>query len=176
MASHSIRPTLDLAAGRLGFDQDLPRALAYHQVDTPEAVGWRVIGTRTLLVPISGIHAGVREDYLLRLDFVAGREWPPRAQFVNPETLAYVVGEDSGYLPKLDHPEVHVHPAYQPSTGTGPIQLICCSATFEYYDVLHGGEDAILWQDDDTFLVTLAAIGRAIASAHYTGRHPADAA
>ena len=176
MASHTTQPTLDLAAGRLVFDQDLPRALALYGAGTPEALGWRVSGNRTLLVPMTGTHAGQREDYLLRLDFVAGRDWPPSTQFVNPETLAYVVGEDTGHLPKLSHPEVQVHPAYKSQIMSNPIQLICCSATLEYYDVLHGGDDAILWQAGDTFLVTLSAIGRAMASEHYAGRYPADAA
>lgn len=176
MASHNLQPTLDLAAGRLVFDEDLPRALAYHEAESPQALGWRVVGNRTLLVPISGMHADAREDYLLRLDFVTGRDWPPRAQFVNPETFTYVVGKDTGHLPQLTHPEVQVHPAYRSQAMSLPIQLICCSATFEYYDVLHGGDDKILWQARDTFLVTLAAIGRGMASEHYKGRHPADAA
>lgn len=176
MASHTVRPTLDLAAGRSVFGQDLPRALALYGVDAPEALGWRVNGKRTLLVPITGVHGTQRDEYLLRFDFVAGREWPPSAQFVNPETLTYVVGRDTGHLPKLSHPEVHVHTAYQAPHMSAPIQLICCSATFEYYDVVHGGDDAILWQANDTFLVTLSAIGRAMASEHYAGRHPADAA
>ncbi len=158
------------------FDQDLPRALAYHGVDTPEALGWRVVGNSSLLVPISGTHANARENYLLRLDFVTGRDWPPRAQFVNPETLSYVVGMDTGHLPKLGHSEVQVHASYQSQAMATPIQLVCCSATLQYYDVLHGGDDAILWQARDTFLVTLAAIGRAMASEQYTGRYPADAA
>jgi hypothetical protein len=174
MASHSIRPTLNLAAGRAIFAEDLPRALQLHSVGEPEALGWRKHSSSALLVPVSGVHEGVTDEYLLRFDFVTDRNWPPKTQFVNPETLRYVVGQDTGYLPRLGHPEVNVHPAYATPVLQAPIQLICCSATFEYYDVLHGGDDAILWQASDTYLVTLAAIRRAMASAEYQGRHPAD--
>jgi hypothetical protein len=176
VASHTVRPTLDLAAGRQVLDQDLPQALALYGVATPEALGWRVHGNRSLLVPIKAIHGEIVDDYLLRLDFVTGRDWPPRAQFVNPSSLTYVVGKDTGHLPRLNHPEVNVHPAYQSATGASAAQLICCSATFEYYDVLHGGDDAILWQDCDSFMVTLAAIRRGLATPHYEGRYPADEA
>lgn len=174
MASHDVRPTLDLQAGRAVFEEDLKRALALHGVEAVEELGWRVHGHRRLLVPITGIHAGIVDEYLLRLEFQTGRDWPPSAQFVNPDTLKYVVGSDTGHLPRLGHPEVHVHPAYDSPTTSSKIQLICCSATFEYYDVKHGGDDAILWQRSDNFLVSLAAIRRAMASEHYQGRYPAD--
>ena len=165
---------MDLAAGRFVLEEDLPRALALHGVDTPEALGWRIFGTRSLLVTFTGTHEAVQDRYTLRLDFLTGRGWPPSARFVNPETLDYTVGRDRAYLPNLQSQEVYVHAAYQSSTGGGPIQLICCSAVFEYYDVLHGGEDEILWRETDTFLVTLAALGRAMSSPQYVGRHPAD--
>lgn len=174
MASHDERPTLDLRAGRRVLEEDLRGALALHNAETPSDLGWTVQGGRCLLVPITGAHADKVEQYLLRLEFLTGREWPPSAQFVNPGTLKYVVGKDTGHLPQLGHPEVHVHPAYVSPTTQSAIQLICCSATFEYYDVKHGGEEVTLWQSSDNFLVTLAAIRRAMSTAHYQGRYPAD--
>jgi hypothetical protein len=173
MASHQTRPTLDLAAGRLVFEEDLPRALALHGVADPADLGWVRHGARSLLVPFTGDHVGVTDKYTLRLDFLTGRDWPPSARFVDPETHDYTVGSGQHHLPNLQSPEVHIHPAYQSPAG-GTIQLICCSAVFEYYDVLHGGDDAILWRTTDTFLVTLAAIGRAMASLHYVGRYPVN--
>lgn len=173
MASHQTRPTLDLAAGRLILEEDLPRALALHGATDPIELGWTRHGTRSLLVPFTGLHSGVTDAYLLRLDFLTGRDWPPSARFVDPATQEYIVGGDQHHLPNLQSPEVYMHPAYQSPTS-GMIQLICCSAVFEYYDVLHGGDDAILWRNTDTFLVTLAAIGRAMASPHYVGRYPAN--
>lgn len=174
MASHQIRPTLDLAAGRLILEEDLPRALTLNCASKPEVLGWTRHGSRSLLVPFKGVHAGAEDSYLLRLDFLTGRGWPPSARFVNPATRDYVVVRDQHHLPNLQSPEVHMHPAYQVPATDGMIQLICCSAVFEYYDVLHGGDDAILWRESDSFLVTLAAIGRAMASVHYVGRYPAN--
>lgn len=174
MASHNERPTLDLRAGRRVFEEDLQHALNLHSAEAPADLGWRVHGPRSLLVPIIGTHADTVDQYLLRLEFLTGREWPPSAQFVNPDTLKYIVGQDTGHLPQLGHPEVHVHPAYVSPTTSTAIQLICCSATFEYYDVKHGGEETTLWQSSDNFLVTLAAIRRAVGTPHYQGRYPAD--
>ena len=176
MARHDARPSLDLEAGFRVFEEDLARVLAVRGAAAPADLGWKVVGKRTLLVPVAGMYGGAVDTFLLRLDFVTRREWPPKAQFVDPATLAYVVGRDRSSLPQLNHPEVHVHPAYQRDPSAQKIQLICCSATFEYYDVVHGGDDAILWRSNDTFAVTIAAIQRAMASEHYLGRHPADEA
>ena len=174
MAAHNVRPTIDVAAGRAVFEHDLPRALTFRGASAPEHLSWKIVGARSLLIPFRARIAAVSEEYLLRIDFLTGREWPPSARFVNPETLDYVVGQDAHHLPILQSPEIHVHPAYQPASGGQPIQLICCSAVYQYYDVLHGGDDAVLWRETDDFLVTLAAIGRAMSS-HHCGRHPANA-
>lgn len=171
MASYAARPTIDLAAGREVLDHDLAAALALHDAASPEALGWHRDGSRRLLVPLRGVHNGKADEFLLRLDFKTGREWPPSAQFVDPATLAYRGVVDQHHLPQLRSPEVHVHPAYACPHLHDPVQLICCSATLEYYDVLHGGQDELVWRNDDTFLLTLAAIGRAM-SQHYFGRFP----
>jgi hypothetical protein len=167
VAQHGERPTIDLAAGRAVLAEDLPRVLRFLEAETPERLGWKQVDARTLLVSISGTHASMCDDYLLRLQFMSGREWPPSAQFINPETLDYQNPKDTHHLPVLEGTEVHVHPSY--SGPNGPIQLICCSATFEYYEVLHGGEDRILWTASDDFLVTVNAIRRAMGIA-YKGR------
>ena len=169
MASHAIRPSLDVHAGRQVLDQHLPRVLAFLN-QTMEQLGWRQPSARTLLVPMRAQHNGLTDEYLLRLDFLAGPEWPPSARFVDPESLDYRPLVDQHHMPQLTTPEVHTHAAYQ--TGDGrTLQLICCSAVFEYYDVSHGGDDSILWQDTDTFLSTLRAIERAF-QISYQGRFP----
>ncbi|WP_434732989.1 hypothetical protein NL154_16435 [Rhizobium sp. YTUHZ044] len=166
MAVHGSRPSLDLRAGRQVLDQHLPRVLEF-EGQSMEELGWNQLSDRTLLVPMRGTHEGVVEEYLLRLDFIAGADWPPSARFVNPATHDYAGQSDQHYLPQLTSPEVHVHPAYPGPDGV--IQLVCCSAVFEYYDVNHGGEDAILWRTGDTFRNTLSAIGRAFRT-NYQGR------
>lgn len=167
MATHGERPSIDLAAGRTVLAEDLPRVLRSLGAGTPEDLGWRKLDGRTLLVPMHGTQDGKREDYLLKLRFLTGRDWPPSAQFVNPETLDYQIPADFHHLPIVASPEVHVHTQY--GGPSGRIQLICCSATFEYYDVLHGGEDRHLWQPADNFYLTISAIQRAMGS-HYQGR------
>ena len=52
------------------------------------------------------------------------------------------------------------------------IQLICCSATLEFYEVLHNVEQQHLWSESDTFFTTVMAIRKAFAS-FYQGRFPA---
>lgn len=174
MASHQVRPTMDLAAGAAVMANDLPLVLAARNAKEPEDLGWKALGKRSLLVPFVGTKDGESEDYLLKLTFMAGREWPPSAQFVNPTTLNYILGEDRIHLPDLRSPEAHVHPEYNCGQTGKPRQLVCCSATYEYYDVLHGGEESILWRTTYDFGVTIDAIGRAFAE-HYHGRHPANA-
>ncbi|MER8842844.1 hypothetical protein NKH86_29915 [Mesorhizobium sp. M0913] len=167
MASHGVRPTIDLQAGTQVLDQHLPRVLSFRG-QTIEELGWSRPSDRTLLVPMRGTFGGNTEEYLLRLDFLAGSDWPPSARFVNPATLDYAGLAEQHHLPQLTSPEVHVHPAYQNPSGQ-KIQLVCCSAVFEYYDVNHGGEDTTLWRTGDTFNHTLAAIERAFRN-HYSGR------
>lgn len=167
MASHTQRPNVDLAAGRQVLEEHLPRVLALKGRSLSD-LGWRRPSDRTLLIPMAGTHAGVREEYLLRLDFLIGREWPPSAKFVNPETLDYQLGADQHHLPIIASPEVHVHSAYGSADGR-TLQLICCSAVFQYYDVVHGGDDAILWRSTDTFIHTVSAIERGLTT-HYSGR------
>lgn len=150
----------------LVLDETLPRALEF--LGTPIAeLGWERVSANMLTVPMA---AGpeLSDRYLLRLNFLTGREWPPSAQFVNPDTLEYEVEKDIGHLPRLQSPEVHLHPSYSGPNGR-PMQLICCSATLEFYEVLHDVQLQHIWRDNDTFLVTLDAIRRSMVS-HYHGR------
>ena len=169
MASYTERPALDLGAGRAVLDEDLPKALRRADVECLDELGWSRPNPHTLLVPLLGSLGGTTETYLLKLHFRTGRDWPPGAQFVNPDTLDYAYPADVRHLPILESPQVHVHPQYNANGYLS--QLICCSATCEYYDSLHGGEEKFLWQSTDTFLVTLDAIGRAMNSAAYKGRN-----
>ena len=169
MASHSVRPTMNIDAGKQVLDQHLPRVLKGLN-QSMEELGWVRHSSRTLLVPMHAERDGTRDDYLLRLDFKAGPEWPPSARFVDPQTLDYRVHLDQHHIPQLTTPEVHTHAAYQSGDGR-VLQLICCSAVYEYYDVSHGGDDAILWRETDTFLHTVKAIQRAF-NTSYQGRFP----
>ncbi len=169
MASYTERPVLDLEAGRAVLEEDLPRALEHNGATSPDELGWSQPNPSTLLVPMVGMFAGQSETYLLRLHFRTGRDWPPGAKFVNPVTLTYVYPDDVCHLPILEANHAHVHARYD-SNGYAD-QLICCSATLEYYESLHGGDPKFLWRPTDTFLVTLDAIGRAMNSPAYKGRN-----
>ncbi len=173
MARHDERPTVDLAAGRAVLADQLPRVLRFLEAESVEQLGWRQADKRTLLVPVHGLLDGRRDDYLLRLRFMTGSDWPPSAQFVNPATLDYRIPADYQHLPVLRAGDVRVHKKY--NGPDGPVQLICCSATLEYYDVLHGGEERHLWTANDNFYQTISAIQRAMGR-EYRGRETAHAA
>lgn len=158
-------PQLDPRAGALAFAEDLPRVLALCGAKGPEDLGWRVHNPLTLLVPMTGQRGDVHDDYLLKLGFQAYRAWPPSAQFVNPETLMFAKGDDDMWVPRLTSGECQTHLAYTHPRG-GTIQLICCSATLEFYDVSHGVEEAMLWSSASTFYSTIVAIRRAFSTAY----------
>lgn len=168
MAQANQRPTADAQAGAAAFDEDLPRVLDLLGAPSIESLGWSKPNRLTLLVPTSGVHNGTKDDFLLRLGFQAYRAWPPSAQFVNPATLTYVMQRDQRFVPRLASPECHTHLAYQ-KPGGGTVQLICCSATLEFYDVLHSVQPEHVWKGTETFLTTITAIERAMTSC-YTGR------
>jgi hypothetical protein len=164
---------VNLAAGKAVLENDLQRVLDLgYEGATLEELGWQKVGDRVLLIPLKAEKDG--EQYLLRLEFLAGSDWPPSAKFVNPETQGYVMQTDQHHLPQIASPEVHVHASYERKADKQQVQLICCSAVFEYYDVEHGGDDATLWRPTDTFLITLRAIERAMRT-HYLGRFPQHA-
>ncbi len=172
MARANEQPTLDIQAGAAAIDEDIPRVLRILGASSLEQLGWSRPNRLSLLVPMVGIHQGIKDEYLLRLGFQAYRKWPPSAQFVNPETLSYVVPQDQHFVPKLTSPECHTHTAYQRTPQGSKAQLICCSATLEFYQELHSVEAHHLWRETDTFFTTLVAIKKALA-AHYEGRFPA---
>jgi hypothetical protein len=111
---------------------------------------------------------GAVDPYLLRLGFTHYDEWPPSAQFVNPATGAFVLGEDNVHLPRIEGSnELSVHADY----GETHIQLICCSMTLEFYAVKHGVEDRHLWQQGThTLWTTIHAIDRHLTPQWYRGR------
>lgn len=168
MALVGVTPVLDPKAGLAAFEEDLQKVLALEGVTSPEELGWRRVGKQTLLVPMEGVNGGIPDTFLLRLSFQAYRQWPPSAQFVNPETLTFEPGKDSHHVPRLISNECHTHLAYAHPSG-GTVQLICCSATLEFYDVLHQVEPQHLWDGRSTFLSTIVAIRRAMTE-HYQGR------
>jgi len=162
VATAGEQPTLDVIAGANALDEDIPRVLRVVEASTIEDLGWSRPDRLTLLVPMIGTHLEKKQEYLLRLGFQAYRRWPPSAQFVNPANLGYIYPQDQHYVPKLTSPECHTHVAYE--RAQGKIQLICCSATLEFYEVLHSVEPQHLWRDTYTFLVTIAAIQKALGS------------
>jgi hypothetical protein len=173
VAQANVVPTQDLQAGAAAFDEDLPRVLELLGASSLEAMGWSRPNRLSLLVPAAGRWQGREDRYLLRLGFQAYREWPPSAQFVNPETGGYVYPKDQCCVPMLTSPECRTHVAYRRYPQASPIQLICCSATLEFYEVLHPVTPEHLWRETDTFLTTIMAIRRAMTS-FYGGRNSAD--
>ena len=117
---------------------------------------------------MTGSLNGGMDNYLLRLDFQAYRTWPPSAQFVNPETGVYSHPDDKRFIPRLTSSECHTHDAYARPNG-GTMQLICCSAVLEFYEVSHHVEDQHVWRQTDTFFTTIVAIRKAFVSS-YGGR------
>lgn len=168
MGKAGAAPTIDLGAGRAALDADLPRVLRALDASNLDELGWTRPNALTLVVPLEGRHDSAVDRFTLRLGFHAYPSWPPGAQFVNPATLAYDGAGDRVHVPRLVSPECHTHVDYQKSNGE-KIQLICCSATQEFYDVLHPVDPAHEWRDGSTFLTTFFAIQRALKS-HYQGR------
>lgn len=163
-------PVLDIARGIASLDEDIPRVFTVLGKTSIDELGWKRPDKSTLLIPMEGILNGDVQHYLLRLAFPAYRRWPPSALFVNPETLAYQYPADQHHLPMLTSPECYIHPSYA-FPNARPGQLICCSATQEFYDMAHQVEPDQLWKEKNTFLTTIMAIRRALASS-YGGRFP----
>ncbi|MDA9440579.1 hypothetical protein XH98_15970 [Bradyrhizobium sp. CCBAU 51745] len=161
-------PTIDVQAGVTALEEDIPRVLRLLNAEGIEQLGWSRPNRLTLLIPMTGIMNAARDDYLLRLGFQAYRRWPPSAQFVNPATLAYQHPVDQQFVPRLTSSECQTHTAYS-KPGGGTLQLICCSAVLEFYEVLHDVQPEHIWRDTDTFFKTITAIRRAFATA-YSGR------
>ncbi len=170
MAKANEAPTIDLQAGLAAFEEDLPRVLNILDAPSVESLGWLRPTKLSLLIPMTGQMGENKESFLLRLGFQAYRKWPPSAQFVNPDTGGYVYPRDKEFVPRLASPECQTHDAYQ-LPGGRQIQLICCSATLEFYEALHSVEPHHVWRDKDTFLTTLTAIRKALTSS-YQGRFP----
>ncbi|HJU08322.1 MAG TPA: hypothetical protein VJ727_07575 [Rhodanobacteraceae bacterium] len=169
MAQINESPAIDPAAGAAALEEDLPRVLRMLGATSIEELGWSRPNKLTLLIPISGVHQGNTDDYLLRLGFHAYRTWPPSAQFVNPETLSYSYPQDQHFVPQLTSGECRTHVAYP--HGTNKIQLICCSATLEFYEIKHNVAQEHLWSETNNFWTTVNAIKRAMAS-FYQGPFP----
>jgi hypothetical protein len=160
-------PVQDIAQGQAAFARDLERALRGATLDDR---GWAKPDDLTLLVPLFGTTAGGGKDaYLLRLGFDHYPTWPPSAQFVNPLTLAYRLGEDAKWVPKASvGNEIAFHTNYRNKDG----QLVCCSLTLEFYKVSHSVDDAVIWNGEkQSFVATIAAIKRALVPPHYAGRN-----
>jgi hypothetical protein len=151
------------------LDAHLPLALRGR---TLEEAGWARPDPLTLLIPLFGVCGdGTRDDYLLRLHFLYYPDWPPSAQFVNPETRTYRHPDDVRWLPRIDGTgEISVHAQYD-APGGGKVQLICASVTLEFYQVLHSVEERLVWDSRvQNFSAALAAIERVLRQPFYKGR------
>lgn len=168
MAEIGQDPVLPTPASALAaLERDLPVVL---EGRTLEQAGWLRPEPLTLVLPLLA-DTPPRDFYFLRLNFAYYSEWPPSARFVNPYTLEYQIGSDRHWLPKIEGtPEIQVHENYG-SVG----QLICCSATLEFYQIRHDVKAENVWNpktdpDAHNFAFTINAVKRALLSAFYKGR------
>lgn len=160
-----VRPVLNNPLrAKEALERDLPKAL--RNID-----GWQRLDDLNVIVPQYARNTnGEVDNYLLKLNFAYYPQWPPSAQFVNPETLNYLYPADIKWLPKIEGTsEIAVHASFQ-NVG----QLICNSMTLEFYQVNHGVEDRHLWNEDNcNFSATINVIKQYINSNYYKGRQGA---
>lgn len=173
---------------RAALDRHLDKVLGGRVL---EAVGWHRPDPLTLYVPLRGYTSATSasaygfdpsepptdgqqlfaeapegDDYLLRLYFSHYPTWPPSARFVNPATKEFGPHEKE-WLPNISGAsELHVHAAY----GDGGEQLICCSATLEFYLVNHDVQERHRWRPGSSFAITLNTLSRYLRPPTYTGR------
>ena len=171
MAEAGKAPVLSTPADAIvALERDLPTALKGR---TFEEAGWRRLDDLSLLVPMAGLREGVIDKYYLRLGFAYYDDWPPCAQFVNPNTLEYNLDVDKCWLPKIEGTEeIRVHDAFD--FEGRKLQLICCSLTLEFYLVKHGVNEQHVWKPGKhNFAGTLNQIDWALKSEFYKGRQHA---
>ncbi len=165
MAKEGETPVPDQTRGAEALREDLPKVL---QRRTLEEAGWCQPDLLTLLIPLFAQRDGQTTDFfLLRLYFNCYPIWPPSAQFINPQTLKYVVSVDKKWLPKIEgSPEIAVHDNY----SNQGIQLICSSVTLEFYQVGHSVKPEHIWDEKhQNFSATLAAIRHGLTQSFYKG-------
>lgn len=172
MAEAGKDPVLATPADAIAaLERDLPKVLRDR---TLEEAGWRRLDDLSLLVPMTGVQPNRTVDnYFLRLGFAYYDDWPPSAQFVNPDTLEYNQDTDKCWLPLIDGTdEIRVHAAYD--GGGYKLQLVCCSLTLEFYLVRHGVKEQHVWRrGKNNFAGTLNQINWALKSEFYKGRQHA---
>jgi hypothetical protein len=119
-------------------------------------------------VGVQGVKLQPLDFVALRLGFACYPEWPPSALFVNPQTLSYDKAKDKCWLPKIEGcPEIAVHTDYM-NRG----QLICCSLTLEFYNILHDVKPEHVWNSKEhNFSATINQVEWALRSPFYKGRH-----
>jgi len=178
----------DFGQARDAVDSHLGKVLGGR---TLESAGWERPDPLTLYIPLRGFTAATAavaygfdpaadpagaveafagapagDDYLLRLYFGHYPAWPPSALFVNPATRQFAAG-DERWLPAINGAgELHVHANYANTSG----QVICCSATLEFYLVNHQVADQHRWQPGSSFASTLNVLSRYMRPPAYTGR------
>ncbi len=178
----------DFGQARDAVDRHLGQVLAGR---TLESAGWERPDPLTLYVPMRGFTttttavaygfdpaadpasadgtfagAPAGDDYLLRLYFSHYPAWPPSARFVNPATRQFAA-VDGRWLPAITGAsELHVHANYGGTSG----QVICCSATLEFYLVNHQVADQHRWQPGSSFASTLNVLSRYMRPPAYAGR------
>lgn len=153
-------PALAIAA----LENDLPKVLGGQSL---EEAGWRKPDSLTLLIPLVGRTEDERHDYLLKLHFGYYPEWPPSAQFLNPQTMNFAGAPDQCWLPKIEGSnEIGFHVDYEKKG-----QLICCSTTLEFYLYGHSLNEEHRWDYKRmNFAATLTSIRRVLQPPYYLGR------
>jgi hypothetical protein len=140
--------------------------LRAYRVTTPATAYGFAAGTDGRAGEDAFSDAPVGDDYLLALNFAYYPDSPPSAKFVNLATGIYTHG-DQRWLPSISGTnEIAVHADY---SGRG--QLICCSATLEFWLVGHSWESRHAWLPGrSTFALTLNALSHALRPPFYQGR------
>lgn len=171
MAAIGVEPVPNTpAAAKRALARDLPRVLKGR---TLAEAGWHQPDDLSLLLPMWALgDEGVRDEYRLRLGFGYYPDWPPSAQFVNPDTAQYVHPVDVRHLPRIEGtPEIQVHANYDQTGRFGVSQLICASVTLEFYVIRHQVKPDHLWDPSKhNFAATINGIAHWLKPPYYKGR------
>lgn len=147
------------------LEKHLPMVL---RGQTLEAAGWKRLDPLTLLIPLQAFREDGRvDDYYLRFGFAYYPEWPPSVKAVNPETLRYDYPADQHWVPRVEGTnEIGFHLQY---AGVG--QLVCNSATLEFYQINHSCDLRHVWDSErHTFALTLSVLRDYLRPPYYKGR------
>lgn len=174
MAAIDQVPILANALSALeAFEADLPKVLNGRGVSSIEEAGWSRPSDLELFIPVHALRGDAIDRFFLLLKFYHYPDWPPSAQFVNPDTRIFDLAKDLHWLPKIEgSTEIQIHKDVKEAGG----QLICCSATLEFYVMKHGVKSEHLWDHSKhTFALTINQVEWGLTN-FYKGRFDEKAA